>query len=176
MKLVILACLLSVLFAKKEQKNKKEILNSDLNWIMLRKNACFEASGNHSAYVPLVTRGWLTDIKLVHVSGVLKCYLTSGGSNFGCYDDGFFNLYITDNKNKIVFPFSNQQLTYDNKAYKLPGLSAKDNEMVLPNFNHPIPYLREEQYIEIWNGEDLFDYGENDNSGRVCVNIYGIIQ
>ncbi|XP_065660470.1 uncharacterized protein LOC136084393 isoform X2 [Hydra vulgaris] len=171
MKLVILACLIPILLAELEIKSK----NCNSEWKLIRKMACFEAKNEHPALVPINTKGWLSKIKLGNANGVLKCSLQSTGSKFGCYSNGtFLNIYITDNKRKLIFPSANQKLTYGSKAYKLPGFSANDTEVTFSNLDYPVPYLIEEQFIQIWNGEDLFDYTEADNSGKVCVDVYGI--
>ncbi|XP_047143718.1 uncharacterized protein LOC124817534 [Hydra vulgaris] len=173
MKLFILACLISILTAEKEIKSKKE--NCSNEWVLLQKNTCFEAKGDNPAIIPVKIKGWLSEIKLVHVSGVLKCWQHSSGSKFGCYDGGNdLYVFITDNKRKVIFPSTNQPLTYGPRDYKLPGVTANDNEVIFSKLEYPVPYRREEQYIKVWNGEDLFGFTEHDNSGKVCVDAYGM--
>ncbi|XP_065660476.1 uncharacterized protein LOC136084398 [Hydra vulgaris] len=173
MKLVILVCLIPILLAENEIENTEQVCYGE--WLLLRKKACFEARDEHPAFVPINIKGWLSEIKLVNVSGVLKCWQQATGSKFGCYSDAnSLSMYITDNKRKMIFPTANQQLIYDAKTYKLPGVSANDNEMKFSKLDYPVPYRREEQFIEIWNGEDLFNYTEENNSGKVCADVYGI--
>ncbi|XP_002157055.1 uncharacterized protein LOC100199100 [Hydra vulgaris] len=145
----------------------------NLNWVLLKKNACFQARDNQPAVIPVNKSGWLVAAKLVHVSGILKCYPPLSGSKFGCSDDILFNTYVCDDKRQIIFPSPNQKITYDTyKNFQYRGYSPNDNEVVFTDLSYPV-YLNAGKQITIWNGEDLADKTEEDNFGIVCVDVYG---
>ena len=44
----------------------------------------------------------------------------------------------------------------------------------MSNFADPV-YINGNQRLRIWYGEDLYDHGEEDNHGKVCMDIYGYL-
>ena len=144
-----------------------------MNWVLLKRNACFQAKENKPAVVSVNKSGWLVAAKLVHVSGILKCHPSLPGSKFGCVNDDLFNVYVCDEKRKIIFPSPNQAIVYDDyKNFQYHGFTANDDEVVFTDLSYPV-YLKAGKQITIWNGEDLIDLTEGDNSGTVCVDVYG---
>ena len=39
--------------------------------------------------------------------------------------------------------------------------------------NSPSDYIGPDSKLQVWYGEDLFNSGESDNSGRECVDVFG---
>ena len=146
----------------------------NLNWVLLKKNACFQAKDNQPAVVPVNKSGWLVAAKLVHVSGILKCHPSLPGSKFGCVNGDLFNIFVCDEKRQTIFPSPNQAIIYDAyRNFQYRGFTANDNEVVFTDLSYPV-YLKAGKQITIWNGEDLIDLTEGDNSGTVCVDVYGL--
>ena len=145
-----------------------------MKWVLLRKNACFHGKNDLPAYVPVSEKGFLVALKLVYVSGVIKCYGSAQGSNFGCADDHTkFSVIVCDSKRQIIFPSPNQAITYDgSKLYQYPGFTTNENEVIFSEFANPV-YIKEGQYLTVWNVEDLVNNAESDNSGSACVDVYG---
>ncbi|XP_002163060.2 uncharacterized protein LOC100212279 [Hydra vulgaris] len=175
MKLIIFACLLPIIVSEcaiNNNNNNNRLI--DLKWVLLRRNLCFQARNDLPGFVPVYENGWLVATKLVYVSGSLKCWPSAQGSNFGCTDDHTkFSVYVCDGKKQTIFPSPNQALTYDGtKSYQYPGFTANDNEVIFTEFSYPA-YMKEGQHITIWSGEDLYNSNEGDNSGIVCVNVFG---
>ncbi|XP_065659206.1 uncharacterized protein LOC100202932 [Hydra vulgaris] len=167
MRFIVFACVLLMLMTT------VACTHNDLEWVLLKKNACFHARGNQPAVVSVNKTGWLVAAKLVHVSGIMKCHPSLPGSNFGCVIDNLFNVFICDEKRQIIFPSPNQAITYDPyKNYQYRGFTANENEVVFTDLSYPV-YLKAGKQVTIWNGEDLFDLTEEDNSGIVCVDVYG---
>ncbi|XP_002163010.1 uncharacterized protein LOC100215883 [Hydra vulgaris] len=178
MKLIIILCIFPIIVAK-EHKEKRSLLSTnlqDLKWVLLRKNACFSGASDLPAIVPIWQDGFLVATKLVHVSGIIKCSGSAQGSNFGCYDDHTkLNVFVCDDKRQVIFPSPSQVITYDYyKNYQYPGFMATDKEIIFSNFPYPV-FVNNGEQITIWNGEDLFNVADTDNSGRVCVDVYGLI-
>lgn len=45
------------------------------------------------------------------------------------------------------------------------------DELVFSDFNEPF-YLGQYDEMRLWYGEDLKNWSETDNQGRVCVDVY----
>ena len=43
----------------------------------------------------------------------------------------------------------------------------------LVSFSHP-HWISYRQQLRVWYGEDLMDWGEGDNGGRVCFNFFAL--
>jgi hypothetical protein len=81
-------------------------------WTKLNSQpVCFYAKGNRpGSFVPL-RQGFLTAVKLVHLSGYVTCAASTHkhDSNWGCKDrasvvDAPLNVFVTDKNNKVQFP------------------------------------------------------------------------
>ncbi|XP_065679542.1 uncharacterized protein LOC105843886 isoform X2 [Hydra vulgaris] len=150
-------------------------LGFSLQWNLLKRVACFQPKGDFPAQIQINQYGVLIGIKMMHLYGGTKCYNSSMGSRFGCFNDqSYFNLVVTDNNKVILFPSPNQEVTYidGSKNYQYPGFLPTDKEVVFINFEYPT-YFKVGDYISIWNFEDFNNFNEEDNSGEVCVNVYG---
>ncbi|XP_065656123.1 coadhesin-like isoform X1 [Hydra vulgaris] len=147
----------------------------DLKWSSLKKEVCLHAKDDLPAQVPINQNGVLVGIKIVYLNGRLKCHDSFTGSNFGCFNDQrYFNLAVTDNKRLVLFPSQSLNYLYidGSKNYQYPGFLPTDNEVIFVNYNYPT-YFKIGDYIAVWNYEDLLNYYEGDNSGRMCVDVYG---
>ena len=82
---------------------------------------------------------------------------------------------ITTSKNQLILPPS-QFMKYNHQGgllSKIPGYSSESPEIVLSFFSQPYPVLSGQQ-LRLWYGEDLKDYAESDNGGRVCCDVYAL--
>ncbi len=57
------------------------------------------------------------------------------------------------------------------KWAKIPGYNAFSPEIVQSRFSGPFNIHRGHQY-RVWYGEDLVNYTESDNGGRVCADVW----
>ena len=86
------------------------------------------------------------------------------------------NVVITTSTNRILNP-PNQLLSSthggEGKWQHIIGYNSWSPELVLSVFSHPhwISYL---QQLPVWYGEDLMDWGEGDNGGRVCCDVFAL--
>ena len=136
---------------------------------------CTEGKGKKPAVFTPRLQGTVTKIKLVYKSGFIRCANSKKhNSNWGCWDhailkrDGL-NMVITDAHDAILlptkfdFPFG--------KWYKLKGVNSKSKELV---FETEVPmYISRSCPLKVWYGEDLVDHTTEDNSGKVCFQVYG---
>jgi hypothetical protein len=98
-------------------------------------------------------------------------------SNWGCRRNVQSNLgiFLTDWKDHIIFPNKRQAFfAQSGRWYGLAGYDASSPELVMSNFADPI-YVNGNQRLRIWYGEDLYDHDEENNYGRVCMDIYGYL-
>ena len=122
--------------------------------------------------------GRLAAVKLVHLYGFVTChrYTPAYWSFWGCgYDKDYVNVVITTAYNGILLP-SDRFIKYKSQAgkwSKVPGYNAYSPELVLSFFHSPYS-VRSGQQLRVWYGEDLMNFTEGDNGGRVCCDVYGI--
>ena len=55
--------------------------------------------------------------------------------------------------------------------YSLPGYHHNSTELVFRNLVNPLS-VSSNQEMQIWYGQDWMDRGEEDNSGKTCVDVY----
>ena len=55
--------------------------------------------------------------------------------------------------------------------YSLPGYHHNSNELVFHNLFNSLS-VSSNQEMQIWYGQDWMDRGEEDNSGKTCVDVY----
>ncbi|XP_078356544.1 uncharacterized protein LOC144641399 [Oculina patagonica] len=70
-----------------------------------------------------------------------------------------------DSDNVILLPESQEF------KYTLPGQNADSKEIEFTDISIPL-LLSSGQELRIWYGEDLANYGEGDNDGTSCVDVY----
>ncbi|XP_065656127.1 uncharacterized protein LOC136081822 isoform X2 [Hydra vulgaris] len=171
--LVLLLMIVSA-YANLKKMLKDANSSSDSRWKLLKKEACYQAKGDLPANIEINQNGILIAVKLVYINGIVKCHSSFSGSYFGCFtDQTLFNLAISDKNRVVLFPPPNQAITYDGyKNYKYPGYLPNDKEVVFTNYDYPT-YFKTGDRILIWNYEDLNNSNEGDNSGQVCMDVYG---
>ncbi|XP_031550549.1 uncharacterized protein LOC116287973 [Actinia tenebrosa] len=140
---------------------------------------CFEAKGNKPGELTYLSSNVLVGaMKLVHQSGTIRCTANPAyDSKWGCNVPGSLNLLnvvVTDKHNNVVYPL--QKYMSMNHAgglwYNLPFIhTLYSKELVFTNYLDPF-FFPQHSTLKIWYGEDLKDYYESDNFGRVCVDVY----
>ena len=108
----------------------------------------------------------MLSIKLVHVSGSIKCQSKKVGSYWGCSSPKRFQTYITNENNEVIFPDNDEQ-----GAYTLPGYHTNSTEMVFCVLKPPVRVPNGEEF-RIWHRYDLTDGGERNNDGETCTDVY----
>ncbi|XP_031549031.1 uncharacterized protein LOC116286624 [Actinia tenebrosa] len=150
-----------------------------LNWGLV----CFEGKGTKPGIFKPRSEGFLAAVKLVHWSGKIVCASRAGHeSNWGCHNfpnivNTPLNVFITDESNHILFPKAGATFTTgvhrNGKWFSIPGFDSRSEYLVLQHgFNVPL-YVSPTSILKLWYGEDLLNYAESDNSGRVCASVYG---
>ncbi|XP_031568965.1 uncharacterized protein LOC116303544 [Actinia tenebrosa] len=140
---------------------------------------CFEGQGNRFGHLIHVgKKGLIGAIKLVYRTGSIRCVANPAyDSRWGCYHYSTFmkyplNVIITDNHNNILYPQPQYIKHTAGLWYYLPMVDDKhSNELVFTDFSQPF-YIQGHQQLRIWYGEDLKNWSETDNQGRVCVNVF----
>ena len=139
-------------------------------WKIIERNVCFGARGNTYGEFTHQNEGFLSAIKLEHVSGGVTCATRYNKTDFGCDDDDdYISVFITDTGNRYVFPNNVSRQKY---RYKLDGYSAHYKNLVFRNSVSP-PDVQKGTQIRISYGADLFGYAEYNNHGTSRVDVYG---
>ena len=120
-------------------------------------------------------------LKLSYRKGQVRCVSdVSYNSRWGCHGYSSFKAYplnviITDKHNNMIFPL--QQFIKHSAGlwYDMPVVDDKySDDLVFSNFEFPL-YLQPHMELRIWFGEDLKNWAEGDNQGRVCVDVYAYV-
>lgn len=143
---------------------------------------CFQAQGKRPGTFYYLGDGkLLAAMKLVWRSGTVRCVgNTAFNSHWGCYHHPSYikhplNVVITDGNDNIIFP-DEKYIRNDGLWYYLPFTDAlHSDEIVFTNYENPV-YLSKGAEVKIWFGEDLKNWNNSDNSGRVCVDVYAHLQ
>lgn len=120
-------------------------------------------------------------LKLAYRSGHVRCVSNvAHDSRWGCHGYSSFisyplNVVITDKYNNVIFPL-NQFIKHSAGLwYNMPAVDENHtDELVFSNFEYPL-YLSPFMELRIWFGEDLKNWSDGDNQGRVCVDVYGYV-
>ena len=141
---------------------------------------CFYAAGKRPGeLVWLGAPVFVGALKLQHLSGSISCVKkTEYASNWGCYqypglEQHPLNVVVTDLRGNVIFPLQ-KYIRNAGLWYYLPATDADSKELVFANFQSPF-YLRTHSRLRIWYGEDLRNWRNRDNQGRVCVNVLGYL-
>ena len=121
-------------------------------------------------------------MKLIHKSGSVRCNNVTISSFWGCtwtsYKDNLMTIITDANKKAILPPAEDLKAfktpgRFDNKEhfYSLPGYHHNSIELVFRNLVNPLS-VSSNQEMQIWYGQDWMDRGEEDNSGKTCVDVY----
>ncbi|XP_031557684.1 uncharacterized protein LOC116294264 [Actinia tenebrosa] len=175
---VVLACLVSSSLACYQQGTCHD-------WSKLNNEpVCFEGRNNKPGIFKPSFEGFVAAVKLVHRSGNIVCGQLAGShtSNWGCHAwphlvNSPLNILVTNEHNDVIFPKAGATFTRgvhkNGKWYSVQGFDSRSESLVLlHSFNAPY-YLGPKSHLKIWYGEDLLNYYEGDNVGRVCVDVYG---
>ncbi|KXJ11742.1 uncharacterized protein LOC110243276 [Exaiptasia diaphana] len=138
---------------------------------------CFEARGDRfGSLYSYVHSGLVGAIKLRYKSGKVRCVSnTAYDSRWGCgqyhsYIHYPLNVVVTDRHNHVIFP-KKDYVVNGGLWYWQPFVNdANSDEIVFTDFSRPF-YLPQYGQIRIWYGEDLKNWNEGDNQGRVCVDV-----
>ncbi|XP_031560831.1 uncharacterized protein LOC116296864 [Actinia tenebrosa] len=137
-------------------------------WEKVNTNqVCFSAKGNQYGTFNVPKTGEIKAFKLVYLSGRVAAY--GAGNNWGTGGTRLDTI-ITNTVNQVLSPpQSILHATY--YKYSLPGVSASDPELILPEMNPPLA-VTAGQTFRVWFGEDLKGASESDNSGTTCADVY----
>lgn len=116
-------------------------------------------------------------MKLVYIHGSVRCAQNPKyNSRWGCYHHPDnkrhpLNVVVTDDDDKVVYP-AEKYVMNTGLWYYLPFTDAKrSNQLVFTDYAQPF-YLDKYSTIRIWYGEDLMNFANHDNRGRVCVHVW----
>ena len=113
--------------------------------------------------------GNISSFKLVHLRGSVSCSKRKNrSSNWGCAVGEALVTYVTNARNKIVFP----QVSEGN-WYKLSGIWSNSTELTFNNLTVPMKVSTGQQF-RVWYGEDLKGQTEYDNGGKTCVDVFAL--
>ena len=143
---------------------------------------CFGAHGSKFASVVTPYEGFLTSLKLVHVSGQVICDKNAPQYNnkWGCsrkhpaLGNTPFNVVITAGAHDGILYPSELFLRDKNVSlwYELPDVDPNAPEIVLGDSSYPY-YVTSGQEIRIWHGRDLRNSDKENGAGKVCFAVKG---
>ncbi len=151
--------------------------NSCPRWVKLNKSpVCFGARGNQYGRFTYGRNIFVSQFMFVHRSGTVSCAKSSKNnySYWGCNPtSGSLAAVLTDQQNKILAPAASK-VNSKHGWYTLAGYTASSSILVFcaPKKPHCVFANTE---LRLWYGEDLRGYTENDNAGKACADVYGLL-
>jgi len=146
-------------------------------WVKL-DSVCFGTKNNQYGSFNVPYGGKIAVLTLHHLSGYVSYqtgYITHW-SFWGCGNHNVLknhvNVVITTSSNHAILPLSQVFTHGDGKWAELPGFNSLSPEIVLPFFT--AYSVNSGQEFRVWYGEDLVDFYEADNDGRVCSEVYAL--
>ena len=145
---------------------------------------CFGTRDTQPGSFYLPSGGGLAAIKLVHLYGYVSCDVRhpQHWSFWGCGQHSSLkqevDVVITTSDDKQIILPPAEFMKYKHQGGKwarVPGYDSFSKEIVLTPFAKPYPVLAGQQ-LRLWYGEDLDDYTESDNGGKVCCDVYAQFQ
>ena len=136
---------------------------------------CFSARYNQYGTFNTPLGGKVAAVKLVHLYGYVTChkYNANNWSFWGCghRQKDFVGVVVTRSNNRIILPANQFIGNRAGKWSKLPRYNSFSPEVILSVFYSPLPLSAQTQ-LRLWYAEDLVNYTEGDNAGRVCTDVY----
>lgn len=145
---------------------------------------CFGTRDTQPGSFYLPSGGGLAAIKLVHLYGYVSCDVRhpQHWSFWGCGQHRSLkqevDVVITKSDDKQIILPPAEFMKYNHQGGKwarVPGYDSFSKEIVLTPFGKPYPVVAGQQ-LHLWYGEDLQNYTEGDNGGRVCCDVYAQFQ
>ncbi|XP_022809306.1 uncharacterized protein LOC111346276 [Stylophora pistillata] len=135
------------------------------------KPVCFGAKDNHYGSFNMTKSGRVETMKLIHRSGSVRCNHVTSASYWACtykeYGENLMTI-ITDADKKPVFPPAED---FNKDSYSLPGYHHNSTELVFRRLVTPLSVMSNQE-MQIWYGQDWKDTSEENNSGKVCADIF----
>ena len=148
---------------------------ASLPWVKLNKSpVCFGAKGDDFGRFSYHGNIFVRSFKLVHRSGKVSCLKTRADSYsyWGCWHNPHLAAILTDQNNNILAPEAS--IVQGNGRYNLPGYSSSSSELVFEKSGKPHVIFANNE-LRLWYGEDLRGHTEEDNDGKTCADVYGLL-
>ena len=141
-------------------------------WLKINTDpVCFGTKNNAYGTFNIQQSGKILALKLVHLSGRVKCDQNLNETRWGCLSK--LNTHITDVENHRLFPMDGSTVFDQYLYYSLSGFDDNSPEIEFSNFSSPLS-VDVCQEFRVWFGEDLINVFEYDNSGMSCIDAYGL--
>ena len=102
----------------------------------------------------------------MHKSGFVGCFENALRTNWGCESQAIL-IAITDDKNEIIFPINlDNEGRYNHSSY------ISTSQEIIFNISAKSTQVIEGKIMRLWYGEDLRNYGEENNFGESCADVY----
>ena len=159
-------------------------------WAKLNgQEVCFGARDKNPGSFLVKQNYLISAIKLVHRSGKITCKVDMANtlSNWGCgsfegitvFGLNVFVRYRDSPDKRFIFPQTNQRdfkwMTGDfryGRWYTIKGFNSNSDSLEFRLKGDVPRNLPKHKEVEIWYGEDLFEWYADDNVGNVCVDVF----
>ena len=143
------------------------------------ETVCYKAKNSHGGF-RITKQGLIHTFKLVHRRGSLKCAQHIPATFWGCthpvYGDQTLSTVITYENKIRVLPLAEYRdgdcIKY---SYKIEGMDVNSTELLFNHLPSPIS-VSNGQVFKIWYTEALLNKHrcDDDNSGKICVDVYAL--
>ena len=150
-------------------------------WVKLNQNpVCYGGKGSSFGLFKVDKDLLIHKVRFVYRSGGVFCISGAGkrAGYFGCpYQTtwDYFAIFLTDSKNTVIVPappvFFGSSLS---GWYRVHGHKTFATTLTLSAGTSAFG-LKAGQELRVWNGEDLFNFAEDNNSGNTCTDVYVLV-
>jgi hypothetical protein len=139
---------------------------------IIHRNVCLGPRDSHHATLPVPPGTCLSGAEITHRSGYVSCREAAhGNSNFGCDDNSIAIVFTQKGSQQVIMPTQDtigyQFRNHHAHWYGMDGVS-KNSQLLPLHQKHPIIANGD---LDMWYGEDLVHYTEDDNHGTACYDV-----
>jgi hypothetical protein len=136
-------------------------------------NVCVHTRDEAPASVVFPQHFCADRVQFTHTSGRVTCRKENGESNWGCDHNGMAIVLAKAGERTVTMPLASNTMGFTHRWngvanwYEMDGMT-KDSKTLAFQIKDGVYDLKMEGEFKVWYNEDLHDYTESDNSGRVC--------
>ncbi|XP_022793011.1 uncharacterized protein LOC111332021 [Stylophora pistillata] len=146
------------------------------NWTKINSDpVCFGTKDNDYGSFAIQEAGQIYTFKLVHTSGSVTCVTNLESTKWGCsYSDyGDYNLMTVMTYRNGVLQLAEFVRNINEYRYQLDGFDVNSPTLVFNLLPTPLSVSRYQEF-QVWYGQDLAGFTEENNAGETCTDVYAL--
>ncbi|XP_022810092.1 protein jagged-1-like [Stylophora pistillata] len=137
---------------------------------------CFGTKHDDYGSFEIREAGKIFTFELVHTSGSVTCNRNFIRTKWGCSSQFYGNhnlMTVITYSNKSVLPLAKFVKSNEEYFYQLSGADVNSPTLVFNLLPTPLVVSVGQQF-QVWYGQDLADFTENNNDGKTCTDVHAL--